>query len=104
MFSSAPRCQRIRCRQSARHVGISSVTTRHCIGETIFAPSVFKASVISLSSVIANVSYTLTRIAGDELAAGLGDRLEGVGAEQRRRAGQDEDLPRGDGRCSAGSG
>ena len=32
MFSSAPRCQRIRCRHSARQVGISSVVTRHCIG------------------------------------------------------------------------
>ena len=56
MFSSAPRCQRIRCRHSARQVGISSVMTWHCIGETIFAPSVFKDRVISLSSVIASVS------------------------------------------------
>ena len=58
MFSSAPRCQRIRWRQSARNVGMTSVTTRHCMGEIIFAPSDFRASVISLSSVIANVSYT----------------------------------------------
>ena len=56
MFSSAPRCQRIRCRHSARQVGITSVTTRHCMGEIIFAPSDFSDSVISLSSVSASVS------------------------------------------------
>ena len=56
MFSSAPRCQRIRCRQSARQFGITSVTTRHCMGDTIFAPNDFSESVISLSSVSANVS------------------------------------------------
>ena len=35
---------------------MTSVVTRHCGGDVIFAPSVFSASVSSLSSVSARVS------------------------------------------------
>lgn len=48
----APFCHRMRCRYRSRNVGITSVTVTHPGPGRQRSPRVFRASVISLSSVI----------------------------------------------------
>src|SRR3954449_4768737 len=93
MFSSAPRCQRIRWRQSALTVGITSVMTRHCMGGDHPRPQRLQGERHLVVLGHRQRVIDTAGLAGDERAARVGDRFQGVCAEQRRGAREHEDLP-----------